>query len=625
MNQCGFFYSIRAFIINIFVICLGVSALLVYSAPAASARSEFISSFITELVVTSNGLNVTETITYEFGDNIRRGIERDIPLRDQDGSEFFLYDINVLSVTADNSPVNIVHDSNLDYLKLRIGDPNITVSGQVVYKIKYIVKGSLVNSSNGTFLSWDAVGQDWDVLVDIAQVIVNKDSLYEENLLCFQGDFFNSRPCQDATSFTGFSSFLAGPLMPGEAVTITGFSPLPYDEIVSVNPDTTGVFKGSIGDRFDLGMGGGSGGSSLDLDVFTGFNLVVVVFFLISLLLGLLGSRSLTVKRFIGFFVKNRFEVLELDKNSVPPFFAPPQDLSPAELSISLNVSKNYLNPEALAATIFDLATRSYLELSTTYTKEGLVVSLKKTQGKGSLKSWEFAILQELFKNSDSIVLDSPIPSLGPVLVEVTKNIKTDLQSRNLMPSKTRSLGSKSTIVSASVFVLGFISITFPFLLPFFMIPLSFAILYLFFSPKFIRKPVNPVFKNFRVESTGFEKFLTTKSSLDRVDFVARMGLQVDDFASTLFPYAVIFGVSDSWLNSFANLNLPNVENNLNLPNGFLSSSSGVYSTLLVSNIKVVSAPLRNSSGYSGSTRAGSRSGFSRAGSGGGGGGGRSW
>jgi hypothetical protein len=122
----------------------------------------------------SGSILVTETIDYDFGSVPKHGIFRDIPERlHYDDTYDRIYRIDVISVKAVGAPADYeVEHQGGGILHIRIGDPDVTVSGEHVYTIVYRVDGALNGFPDHDELYWNAIGADWNVQIDQASARV---------------------------------------------------------------------------------------------------------------------------------------------------------------------------------------------------------------------------------------------------------------------------------------------------------------------------------------------------------------------------------------------------------------------------------------------------------------------
>ncbi len=164
---------------------VGLAALLA----AAGGDTERIGSYWISGELTDEGLAVVEVIDYDFGVESRRGIYRNVPDL-VDGS------VRVSSPTA---PDNVrITESFFDH-EIRIGNPQITISGRHRYRIQYTLHRDAV-VQNG-FFSWDAVGLEWTVPVEEATVFVALPEPTGTN--CRAGTPWFSKGCSLTTLASG--------------------------------------------------------------------------------------------------------------------------------------------------------------------------------------------------------------------------------------------------------------------------------------------------------------------------------------------------------------------------------------------------------------------------------------
>jgi len=114
----------------------------------------------------SGELEIQESIKYNFGANKRRGIYRDIPyLIKVDG--LYTRDIGIdnIRVLRDNSKDKYTLLNPDDKtLRIRVGDPDIYITGQHLYNIFYSVgMGVLSKDKENDITSWNIIGQGWGV------------------------------------------------------------------------------------------------------------------------------------------------------------------------------------------------------------------------------------------------------------------------------------------------------------------------------------------------------------------------------------------------------------------------------------------------------------------------------
>lgn len=140
---------IDRFLLVIGALTVGAVAL----AGAFAGDTERIGAYWTHAHVDeAGGAEVVEVIDYDFGSNRRRGVLRQIPDVTPDAA------FTVSSPTAPDPVTSLPWWSGTE---LRIGDPATTISNRHRYTISYPHDGLVF----GPEVSWNAVGDGWDVVV----------------------------------------------------------------------------------------------------------------------------------------------------------------------------------------------------------------------------------------------------------------------------------------------------------------------------------------------------------------------------------------------------------------------------------------------------------------------------
>ena len=125
---------------------------------AAIGDGERITLYSASAVVGDDGVaQVAEVIEFDFGPSERRGIFRDVPGLDPQA------EITVDSATA---PDQFIVEPYSNETRVRIGDPDVTISGRHRYAIDYPID---VDQGQDR-ISWNAVGADWEVSMDNIEI-----------------------------------------------------------------------------------------------------------------------------------------------------------------------------------------------------------------------------------------------------------------------------------------------------------------------------------------------------------------------------------------------------------------------------------------------------------------------
>jgi uncharacterized membrane protein YgcG len=155
-----------------------------------------------------DALRITETIDQDFGSNDRHGTERNIP--NDYGAP------TDVTASSPDAPDDLSAVDFGDYTQIRIGDPNVTVSGQHRYVLSYSLPAA--DLSDGRF-AIDAVGTYFELGFLHAEVVVSGIELSQPN--CFVGAFAGIDRCT-LEQQAGVYRARVDDLAPGMGVTIDG-------------------------------------------------------------------------------------------------------------------------------------------------------------------------------------------------------------------------------------------------------------------------------------------------------------------------------------------------------------------------------------------------------------------
>src|SRR3989344_4078836 len=181
----------RSNAIKSFVI-LGVLLTLFGFQQVVRAETERINDFNATITIQKDGsVFVTENIIYDFGSNQKHGIFRDIPLTAINGPRL---NINVSGVSDDirnefGQSYQYTTSITNNVLRIKIGDPNVFVTGIKNYIINYQVDNAIRTFNNHEELYWNVTGNQWPVAIQNAKASVTlPDSpIPNDEMDCFTG------------------------------------------------------------------------------------------------------------------------------------------------------------------------------------------------------------------------------------------------------------------------------------------------------------------------------------------------------------------------------------------------------------------------------------------------------
>ena len=107
--------------------------------------AEKIQSFDVDIILDKKGnMEITETILYDFEQNQRRGIFREIPTGFRADGNLGSLEVEFETVVNERGVTRpFVKESEWGIAKIRIGDPDVYLSGLQTYRITYNVKNSM--------------------------------------------------------------------------------------------------------------------------------------------------------------------------------------------------------------------------------------------------------------------------------------------------------------------------------------------------------------------------------------------------------------------------------------------------------------------------------------------------
>lgn len=166
-------------------------SLLLLLAPfvATAEGEEQIDNYAVELrIEQDSSLKVTETINYDFGENQRHGIFRNIPYKYKARGGNFALRISDVTVTDGTSDQPFTTSKSGGELVLKIGDPDVYVTGNHQYVIDYTVGRAMNYFADHDELYWNAIGTEWPVPILAGSVkIYPPNNVAPTELKCFTG------------------------------------------------------------------------------------------------------------------------------------------------------------------------------------------------------------------------------------------------------------------------------------------------------------------------------------------------------------------------------------------------------------------------------------------------------
>jgi uncharacterized membrane protein YgcG len=592
-------------------VLLGLMAVLLSASTASAQSSEVIHRYDVAIQIQrDDSIVVTETIDYDFGTGQRHGIFRDVPttLRYDDDHDR-VYPLDVVSVAGSpGTPVQYTtEDAGGGRTRIKIGDPDRTITGEHTYAITYRMGAALNGFPDHDELYWNAIGSDWAVPIQQARVTVSAPGSIER-IACYAGPSGSSLPC-------GKSS------VKGDTATFTQPSLAPYDAFTVV----AGLPKGVVAEpspileeRWTLRR------------AFTTTPLTVGGSLLLAVLaLGWFGRvvwRTGRDRRSMGSQVdvvmgappgtpEQGVPLFEGDASG-PVEFAPPQDLRPGQIGTLLD---EVANPLDVTATVIDLAVRRYLVIEEIPKKgwfgkpDWKLTKLKDPDR--DLLEYERELLGGVFEDGDEVKLSNLRTKFVSRLQRVQEALYRNAEGQGWFAGRPDRVRRKWVAVGVGVLLLGalleFAAIMWTGLA---LLPLGVILagVLLVVGAKWMpRRTAKGTGLVRRVR--GFRTVIATAET-NMAKFAER-----ENLFTRYLPYAIVFGLTEKWAKAFEALGEPPPDTSW-----YVSSNVFAYAAFsdAMDGFTVTTA------GTIASTPSGSGgSGFGggSAGGGGGGGGGGSW
>ncbi|OGV93538.1 hypothetical protein A3B57_00120, partial [Microgenomates group bacterium RIFCSPLOWO2_01_FULL_47_10] len=182
-----------------------------------------IDSFDSAITLTKSGkATVAETIVADFGMLSKHGIFRTIPTTYRTNYNTNLdIRLSIESVTnALGSPIKYETTRKNGEVEIKIGHPDVTVSGKQTYVIVYQVDNALTHPTQNNEWYWNVTGNHWPVPIALvtAKVLFPPNSI--KNTVCFVGTVGETGQNCTKQNAGETAIFSAGKLSLGEGLTI---------------------------------------------------------------------------------------------------------------------------------------------------------------------------------------------------------------------------------------------------------------------------------------------------------------------------------------------------------------------------------------------------------------------
>lgn len=556
---------------------LAVSSFIVMAVGAPAHAAERIATFGSKVMVEKSGrVNVTETITYDFGYASRHGIYRYIPVVYTDANDqTFRPGFGFDSANIDGQSVQYSTSRDGDNEVIKIGDASTTITGQHDYTISYHFDSLLV-SKEGDLLRYNVTGSGWKVPIESASVEITGPEKFKTT--CYVGALKSTeKRCEVGGLDTQTALVSAATIVnPGDDFTVESLWP-----------------AGTVTNLLQPYK-----------EPWWAMALVITAF--IYVLLGI-GVFVAAIIRWAGI----RHAEKRAEKNqTIIAQYEPPKDLTPGELGA---LSDNKATLVEVTASLIQAAVLGYIKIEQISEKSLLKradYKLTKLKDFTGLSANEQYLLTVLFEGKTELKLTDISKTTVPAAIKKFQDtLRESLKTKGLYTKKTK---FASTAAIGGLFVLVFLVFTpFIFLIGFALLPIA-----MYCYKRAGQSPRRtPEGLEAWVYVEGFKLFLsvTEKDRLAFTDAPERTPKQFSKF----LPYAIALGVENEWAKQFEGIDITQSMgwyggNTQAFTAGYLV---GNLSDSFASTVATSVAPQSSSGGFGGGSSGG---GFS-------GGGGGSW
>ena len=571
--------------ISFFVKILIVGFLLsVIFSPKVFAASYEVSNFDAQITLNQDlSLTIKETIHANFLVS-KHGIYRVIPYIYSHNGKTLKSKFKVLSITnSQDLPVQFTIENFNQSKRLKIGDPNLTITGPQIYTIEYKVDDVVQDYGEGPEIYWNVTGTEWDgAIIQKASASVSSPFGEITKTECFG--------CQ--SSFTQSLAEFAGPM----GLTI----------VVQISPTNNLIPPSKLEKAIDS-----------IIDNF-GYLLAIIPVSTMTYLWFTKGrdKKYLTENVFYEPDGKATKNVPLFHRPHLPLVYSPIDSLTPAEVGTIIDEK---VDTKDIVAEIVELARLKFLSIKKVETKGFLGIKkvdyqlIKLDKSTEKLNKFQSTLLSKIFNTKDDIKISELKNHFYKHLPDLKEKLYNQLEIKKLTDGNIDSIRSKWIIIN-SLYAGLFVFIIFPIFIfktsnfgPLFVLLIG-LIPSLVLANKMPRKTA--LGYSLHRQAVGLKYYLSKGKWREEV-------MEKNLFLEEMLPLAITLGVVDKLAKNMKELGIQPPSYMQGLAIHTFASDLNSFNSSLATNLS--STPSGNSSWSGGS-------GFSGGGGGGfGGGGGGSW
>ena len=511
----------------------------------AQTTGEVIYDYGVDIQILDDGdLRVTETIDYDFGPDLRHGILRTIPTRfPYDDVNDRVYPIEDVTVESD-APNDIEISEDGSSTTIRIGDPDVEISGRHTYTLTYRVEGALNPFPDHDELYWNAIGDEWQAEIVRARVTVQAPAVVQR-VTCFQGYEGSTEPCALAEH-----EGLQARFSPGRSF-------VPYEGMTVV----VAIPKGAVPEPEPILEERWSAGRAFSTNAGT-VAASLGVLGLLGVALVRMWSREGRDRRFLGSPIDQVMGSPSGEEEPVPfgegdaeaPVeFAPPEGVRPGQIGTLIDERANVID---VTATIVDLAGRGFL-LIQEIPDRGLfskadwnLIRLEKDEGE--LLAYEKKLFDGLFQDGNEVSVSALKTTFAARLHSVEESLYEDAMRQKWFrarPDRVRTRwAGRGTLLAVAGGVVTFVLARWTHWglvgIPVILAGVALALTARWMPARTAKGTA--MLRRIR----GFRRVIATAET-----HMSRWAEEENVFTRYL-PYAIVFGLTKKWAKAFQDLGL---------------------------------------------------------------------
>jgi hypothetical protein len=508
--------------------------------PASAQENWEIDEYNTEIAVESTGeVSIQEDIKVNFGSEEKHGIYRDIPYEySQENGEIYYTEIEVEDVLQNGSKAEYELIRDNGYVRIKIGDPDVTISGENSYLISYIARGVLLGYGDFDELYWNVIGDNWAVPIYNSSVRVTLPQDGIINSTCFVGSFGSTETC-NIESESEREVFFRSPrvLLPYEGLTVA----VGYEK--GMVPLITVDRPKSLFERF--------------LEWPSIATLLIIALFGVSTI-------AYIWHRFGRDFWYENLPFADQGNGKLKPIgahetvvveYTPPDKLRPAEIGALVD---EVAHTHDVTSTIVDLATRGFLVIEEVEKKwkfgKNDYTFIKKNKDTKGLLEYEKLLLTHLFKSGEEVKMSSLKQTFYDELAEVKKKLYEEVVRKELFIKDPESVRGKYMLIAVvgivaavSLFIFG-ISREIILIIDLALGVLISGVILLIFSRFMPQRSAKG--RELLRRAKGYRLFISTVETHRQRFFEKR------NMFNEVLPYAMVFELTDKYIKALSDLEL---------------------------------------------------------------------